>query len=218
MTTFSKRSVVCGACSRVFTQQVLLSTNAFGSPDLDTRPPGMQRSTMSAWVQRCPSCGYCSDDAAKFDERFRAVLESSEYRSQLANAHYPELASTFICKGMLADASARQSEAGWAYLQAAWVLDDAKMDQLAGVWRSQAADRLLALIAAGQSAAEQPGVSEAIATDCLRRAGRGAEALQLIERALAQSYEETITRILALQRMLVERGDTSRHLIEEALE
>ena len=55
-------------------------------------------------------------------------------------------------------------------------------------------------------------------TDCLRRAGRGAEALPVIETALGQSYDDIIRRILQFQRMLVQRGDTGSHLISEALE
>lgn len=218
MTTFAKESVVCGACGLVFTHHALSSTNAFGSPDLDTRPPEMQRSTMPAWIQRCPSCGYCSRDAAKIDDRFRPVIDGSAYHSQLADARYPELASTFICAAMLAEAIGRRDDAGWAYLHAAWTLDDANKDELARLCRGMAADGFLALLTEGHSFAQQPGASEAIVTDCLRRAGRGAEALQFVERALSQNYEDIIHKILALQRVLIQRGDTGRHLMKEALE
>ncbi len=212
------QSVICGSCGHAFTHEALGSVSTFGSPDLDTRPPEMHRSTMDMWVQRCPSCGYCSPDASKFDDRFRGVLNSSEYRSQLADTRHPELACTFVCTGMLADASARQDDAGWAYLRAAWVLDDAGKDDLAREWRSKAADRYLAALAAGKSFARQPGLSEAILTDCLRRSGRGAEALQVIERALCGSYDDIIHKILRLQRVLIQRGDASRHLTQEARE
>lgn len=218
MTTFAEESVVCGACGRVFTHHALASTNSFGSPDLDTRPPEMQRSTMHAWIQRCPSCGYCSRDASEFQDSLRAVLDSSEYRSQLADTRYPELASSFICSGMLADASERPDDAGWAYLHAAWVLDDARKDDLARLWRGKAADSFLAVVAEGHAFAAQPGASEAILIDCLRRAGRGGEALPLIERALSQNYEDIIHKILVLQRALIQRGDTAAHLVKEALE
>ncbi len=218
MTTFAQASVVCGCCGRAFSHQTLASTNASGSPDLDTRPPEMRRSTMDAWVQRCPSCGYCAQDASKFDDRFRAVVNSSEYRAQLADTRLPELAGTFVCMGMLADASARPDDAGWTYLHAAWVLDDARKDDLAREWRGKAADRWLAVLAAGKLFAYKPGASEAILTDCLRRSGRAAEALPVIERALSGNYDDIIHNILRFQRVLIQRGDTSRHLAEEALE
>src|SRR5947208_16297316 len=125
MTILAEQSAACGNCGHVFTHDTLASTSAIGSPDLDTRPPELQRSTMHTWIQRCPSCGYCSRDVAEFDNLFRPVIESAAYRSQLADARYPELASTFICAGMLAEAGEQQADAGWAYLQAAWTLDDA---------------------------------------------------------------------------------------------
>jgi uncharacterized Zn finger protein len=218
MTTFASQSVACGNCGHVFTHQTLASTITFGSPDLDTRPPELQRSTMHAWVQRCPSCGYCSRDVAEFDHRLRPVVESAEYRSQLTDVAYPELTSTFICAGMLAEATGQEVEAGWAYLHAAWTLDEANNDELARIWRGRAAGKVLAVLNDGQLFAEQPGASEAILTDCLRRAGRGTEALPIIERGLSQSYDDVIHKILALQRVLIRRGHTGRHLIKEAFE
>lgn len=218
MTTFANTSVVCGACGHVFTHRALASTNAFGSPDLDTRPPEMKRSTMHAWIQRCPSCGYCSQDAAKFDDRFRPLMDGSAYRSQLADTRYPELASTFICAAMLLESIGQLDDAGWSYLHAVWELDDANKDDLARLWRGKAADVFLALLAEGHSFNQQPGASEAIVTDCLRRAGRGTEALRVVEQALNQNYEDIIRKILTLQKVLIQRGDTGRHLIKEALE
>ena len=208
--------MACGNCGHVFTHHTLASTYAFGSPDLDTRPPELQRSTMHAWIQRCPSCGYCARDVAEFDNRLRPVIDGAGYRSQLADARYPELSSTFICAAMLAEAGERQADVGWAYLHAAWTLDDANNDELAGVWRGRAADKFLAVLNDGQLFAEQPGASDAIVTDCLRRSSRGTEALQVIERGLSQSYEDVIHKILAFERALIQRGDTGRHLIKEA--
>ena len=218
MTTFEQQSVVCGACGCVFTHKTWAMTSSCGSPALDTRPPEMDCMMLETCIQRCPSCGYCSSNATKFDEWLRAVMGGSAYRSQLADPHYPALASTFICAGLLAEASDQRHAAASANLRAAWVLDDEGKDKLARVCRSRAADTFLALLSAGHPFAAQPGVSEAIVTDCLRRAGRGAEALQVIERALGQSYDDIIRRILQFQRMLVQRGDTGSHLISEALE
>src|SRR6266487_3360228 len=218
MTTFAQHSVACGNCGHLFTHQTIASTYTFGSPDLDTRPPELQRSTMHAWIQRCPSCGYCSRDVAEFDPRFRPVMEGAEYGSQLADSRYPALASTFVCAGMLAAAGGRRADAGWAYLHAAWTLDDANKDELARVWRRRAADKFLAVLNDGQLFAEQLGASEAIVTDCLRRAGRGSEALQVVDRGLSQSYDDVIHKILALERKLIQRGDTGRHVFKEAFE
>ena len=54
-------------------------------------------------------------------------------------------------------------------------------------------------------------------TDCLRRAGRGTEAMPIIERGLSQGYDDVIHKILVFERALIQRGDTGRHLIKEAI-
>jgi hypothetical protein len=108
MTTFASQSVACGNCGHVFNHPTLASTYTFGSPDLDTRPPELQRSTMHAWIQRCPSCGYCSRDVAEFDHRLRPVLESAEYRSQLADLRYPHA----VRRGHGAEFNADQPKTG----------------------------------------------------------------------------------------------------------
>ena len=57
MTTQSAEECTCAVCGRVSMQGVIMSTNAFGSPDLDLRPPPMERFTIDHWVQECPHCG-----------------------------------------------------------------------------------------------------------------------------------------------------------------
>jgi len=215
MTTYMESSVVCGACGHVFTWHQLASTNTDGSPDLDTRPAEMQRSTMHAWIQRCPSCSFCACDVAKFDERFREVMTQPAYKSQLADSRYPNLTSTFICAAILAESIGERAGAGWNYLHAAWTLDDAEKGDLARVCRGKAADIFLAILTEGRPFVQQPGASEALVTDCLRRAGRGPEALKVIESVLNQDCNGVIRRILTFQRTLIERGNTSRHLIAE---
>lgn len=218
MSTIANRYVICGACQHEFGYSFLRSVCIFYGPDLDSRLGEMARSTMSDWIVRCPSCSYCAPDIEKFDERSRVVLQSPEYSSQLSDTVYPETAAKFICSGMLADAAEKFDDAGWAYLRTAWVFDDANNDSLASEWRSKAADRFLTFIATGELSKEKPGTFETIAIDCLRRSGRGDEALQLIEKSLNQNYEDTIRKIVSFQKTLIERGDTSLHLASEALE
>lgn len=218
MSTIINMDIVCEACGHSFGQTTLSSISIIDPPDLDTRPGEMLRSYLDIFVKRCPSCNYCSRDLSKFDDRFREVMESSEYKSQLEDTTYPELASSFICNGMLADSAENLSEAGFAYLHAAWVLDDADNDPLARVWRSKAADRFLKLLSEGEIFAKTPGTSEAITIDCLRRAGRGDEALRLIEQASNQNYNDQQQNIFSFQKELIKSGDTSRHILSEVIE
>lgn len=125
----------------------IASTNAFGSCDLDTRPPEMERSTLRSQVQRCPSCGFCAVEVKDFDQRYSAILESEAYQKQLIAPECPELALTFLCAGMLAEGVTRHQEAGWLFLRAAWVCDDHKRDELARRCRCRAADQFIAAMA-----------------------------------------------------------------------
>ncbi len=217
MTTFAQETVTCGACRFVFKHHVLASTNTFGSCDLDTRPPEMQRSTMSTWIQRCPSCGYSARDITQFNAGMAPVLHGPEYQAHLTDPRYPDLANHFLCAAMLMQAVGQAADAGWAMLHAAWVLDDAKKDELARLCRSDAADSFVAALAAGETLGQQAGASEAIIVDCLRRAGRGGEALTVIDRALASGCDGIIKKVLVFERSLIECGDTSCHLVSDAL-
>jgi hypothetical protein len=178
----------------------------------------MARSTLHGQVQRCPACGYCAVEADDFDERFRAVIESESYREHLNAADYPKLASSFICAGMLFEAIGQQGEAGWAYLKAAWVLDDHKKDRLARHWRSRAAEQFLAAIGRDELLGDQAGAIEAVVADCLRRAKQFAKALKVIRYAERGECEPVIRKVLAFERVLIQRSDTACHTVAEALE
>ncbi|MBK8001211.1 MAG: hypothetical protein IPK15_21490 [Verrucomicrobia bacterium] len=217
MTTYANNADTCGACGHVFTHPVLMSTNAFGSADLDTRPPEMQRSTMEVWVTRCPSCGYCARRISVCDDRQRPVLESAAYRSQLADRDYPELASTFLCQAMLLAAVDEPHQAAWSRLHAAWVLEDAEKSEQARQWRGRAADEFLAIPLASRPQDEPAGAYEAVVVDCLRRAGRGDEALAWLDRLSGQDIGGVIQKVLLFQRVLIQRADIDRHRISEAL-
>eukprot|EP01084_Bolivina_argentea_P174580 302388_1 len=64
-TTLDKESSACPVCHTTSTHMIITSTNQFGSPDLDLRPPPMKRSTLSRNVQCCPNCGFCQYNLGK---------------------------------------------------------------------------------------------------------------------------------------------------------
>ena len=68
MTTLDEAKKKCAVCGKISAHFEVTSTNTFGAPDLDTRPPEMMRSTMDMWVQECPSCGYLSGGSEKLRE------------------------------------------------------------------------------------------------------------------------------------------------------
>lgn len=66
MTVLLRAFSYCPICGQKVNHRLLVSTNSFGSPDLDFRPAGMHRSTMPYWHVQCPECGYV---AKNFDRR-----------------------------------------------------------------------------------------------------------------------------------------------------
>ena len=217
MTTYYGEKITCGACGEAFEHQACGSTNTMGYPDLDCRPALMQRYTMGTWVQRCPGCGYCAVNAGVFEESMRPVLAGEPYATQLRDPRLPKLAASFICSGFLREAVGDRKAAGLAYLHAAWCLDDANATELARTWRATAATHFLALLADNRQFDGEAGAAEAIAIDCLRRAGRAADALELLGRAKGRKGEPIFDQIFAFQKKLIERGDVAGHTVGEAV-
>ena len=69
MSTFLQITQICAVCKHKSSATIVASTNAFGAPDLDMRPPEMRRSTMHFWVSTCPKCGYTASDIEKLPEK-----------------------------------------------------------------------------------------------------------------------------------------------------
>ena len=70
----------CSVCGTVSEYMALASTNNLGGgPDLDLRPAEMMRSTMNVWLQRCPGCGYVSEDVSNLSRVDREWLNSDKY-------------------------------------------------------------------------------------------------------------------------------------------
>ena len=185
--------------------------------DLDTRPPQMERATLLVCVQRCPDCGYCAFDVSVFAEKSRSILESPGYQAQLKDSSIPELASSFICAGLLYEEAEQLAESGWSFLRAAWVFDDADLVEQSQIWRSRAADLFIRSMDAAAPIIEQDGASEIVLAECLRRSGRDLDALRIIQRAKTQNPPEIFRRVLEFQLKLVQAGDLKVHTLAEVL-
>jgi len=216
MTTLYQEKIRCAVCGAETECTGIGSTNAFGSPDLDTRPPEMKRSTIFAWVQRCPECGYCASDVSNAPPQAAALVYSPEYGRQLSDATYSQLANSFLCKAMIDEGSGDFSAAAWALIHAAWACDDDENPVPARVCRSKAADMIEMALGNGQAIIDQEGAETAIRVDLLRRAGRLAEARQLISTKRPEINEDIISKILTFEDTLVTRGDESCHTVAEA--
>lgn len=217
MTTDYEEKVRCCVCGAENEFTGISSTNTFGSADLDTRPPESMRSTISVWVQRCPECGYCASDVGVPRLEAQAAVTGKEYKDQLNDPTYPQLANSFLCKAIVDREAKDYSAATWALIHAAWACDDSDHPNQAMVCRQKAVDMLAVAEERGQQVAEQEGTSTAILADLLRRSGRLDQARKVIASRRDGIAEDIIVRILDFQTALIDKNDVSCHTIAEAL-
>ncbi|MEW6034464.1 MAG: hypothetical protein AB1603_06390 [Chloroflexota bacterium] len=236
MTTTSERKKKCAVCGEVSKHSVVRSAGRHGSPDLDTRPPSLERFTIDTWVQRCPSCGYCSWSISRRVPRGASeVVRSELYQVQLRSRDFPRLANQFLCWSLVQEQAGNFAGAGWACIHAAWVCDDAAefnmlygnvSGQEMGVRDEAAAARNCRLKAAlllararerGQRFGVQVGSEEALMADLLRRAGRFDSAIRMADCGLNEDPKEVLACILELQKKLAASSDAGCHTIAEAI-
>lgn len=218
MTTVRVEQLTCAVCGHRDRYTRLTSSNRFGAPDLDSRPPEMLRSTISLWVQACQVCGYCAPDVSQLPPPGAAdLVRSKDYQTLLNSPDFPRLANEFLCWARLLEAS-DPVRAGWARLHAAWVCDDAGNQPAAGACRLQAAELWQRVLAAGARLLADIGTDYALLADLLRRAGQFEAAEAVCERGLAQDPEQPVHAILKFQRVLSTRRDTARYTVAQALD
>lgn len=111
-------------CGKESEFSVLTSTNCFGSPDLDLRPAQMQRSTMNLWVQRCPECGFVSEQVSDSCKVTKDFIESCDYINSDGCQFKSFLADAFYKQYMILLESKKHVDAYSALLHCAWACDD----------------------------------------------------------------------------------------------
>jgi hypothetical protein len=195
---------------------VVGSTSTFWSPDLDTRPSELKRSTIIAWVKRCSECGFCASDITNAPFLARSVVHSSQYVQQLSEETNPELANSFLCKALIDQDVGNYAAASWACIHAAWACDDAKKVNSAQKCRNKALDMINRSIAAGQSLSEEKGEEIAIQADLFRRASHIEDAKNFIADKRNAITNDNVIKILDYQNYLLSKCDVSCHTIAEA--
>jgi len=217
MTGFVESEVTCAVCGCVNHVRRPDGRNAYGSADLDTRPPETLRSALPLQVQCCVSCGHCARDLGVALAGADAAVAEDDYRALLDDPALPDKAAEFLCRARIEAGAGALAESFWATLAAAWVADDAQDEAGAEACRRLAVAALRMARAAGRRLGEQPGTDAAIEVDLLRRAGAFAEASRCIRVALAGPLPEVIAQVLRFQHDLVAERDRAAHLLSEAL-
>src|SRR5919201_2873294 len=129
MTTFEEIQATCGVCGAISAQQAIASTSRFGAPDLDLRPPELERSTLAWRCARCPVCGYVAGadlglPAGAAAEAVRATIDGQPYKAASADGGLPQHARDACCRALVADAVGDEPAAAQYRLWAAWACDD----------------------------------------------------------------------------------------------
>ena len=130
MTTFRDFDKKCAVCTKTSPQTVLGSTSTLGYPDLDLRPSEMKRSSMFAWLQECPHCGYVAVNIEKELEASPELLKSDEYLSCEGYEFKSDLAKIFFKHFLISKAEGNYRPQFFSLLHCAWKCDDAE-DELA---------------------------------------------------------------------------------------
>lgn len=217
MTTINRVPVRCACCGTTADVVVICSTHAFGSADLDTRPPEMMRSTLAYGVARCDACGYCAPELGETSPGAAEAMTGTRYRDLLADPELPEKTRQFACWAEIARAGKLWRERAWALVHAAWAADDAGHAAVAGTMRLAAVDAIAEAHEAGVRIAGQDGADEAIEVDLLRRAGAFDAAGRAILAGLRRVPEPLVRRVLEYQAELVDRRDIGAHVLAEVI-
>ena len=217
MTTMSEEEVECCVCGTESSHMAIGSTNAFGSPDLDTRPPEMRRSTIYHWIQRCPSCGYCSSDISECNGNIKELVDSKEYQGIIKRRDIAKVAASFLASSFLNQKQHQYAESAWRAIHAAWICDDDNNYEASKECRKEAISMIGAAEEHSQKLAGQAGASEAITIDLLRRAGIFNKALELARETKTKDIEAIISQVILFEEKLLLSEDLDSHTVAEAL-
>ena len=212
MTTFRPKTQKCYVCGNESTQRIISNTNRFGSPDLDLRPPEMERSTMPYWVTVCPSCGYAARDLSDETGVSAEWLRSESYISCDGISFESVLAKIFYRRYLISTRDGKMKDAFFTLLYAAWSCDDAQDDTNAIRCRELALSLIDTLI---ETDGDYRNTFLLIKADLLRRAG-------LFDR-LAEEFasftceKERTQRIIQFQLQKAKEKDARCYRISDAV-
>lgn len=206
MSTFRMIKKKCGLCGHEFETRTLMSTNAFGSPDLDLRPPQMKRATMSMWIDKCPNCGYAHAEIEKNGKQHKAFIKSKNYKLCEGKKLESGLARDYYRYALVLLRENDKQHAYDAFLHAAWALDDANDKEGASICRNKA----IALF--NVDLCDNPNL-QLRHIDLLRRVGKFSKAINLID---SLDFEDDLmNKVANFQKKLSEIKDTDCYRVAD---
>ena len=212
MTSYDTRVRKCYCCGKKSEHCELMSSNSWGSPDLDQRPPGMFRATVEDWLQECPFCGYVAPIIDKGDAKARSFVATPEFRAACLDPLADPASRRFLVRAAQDAYYGDRRSAFLNTLCAAWVADDNK---------EQASEALTLRL---RAAAHLEGRTiksidtRLLLLDVLRRAQRWEAAEGLASQLAAEDLGYPFADIVAFHRGKIEAKDSGRFTIARALD
>ena len=217
MTTLHQEEQSCAMCGAKSEHTSIDSTNSFGSPDLDLRPPEMQRSTMAYWVQECPDCGYAYGSIEEKAPQAETTITSDAYKAILSNPLNGSLTGRFLKASLISEGAQEPKAAANYALNAAWAADDTDDKEGAISHRNRASELFVTSLDGVDETTEQSIVIRTRMVDILRRAERWEEAVALADVLLGSELDPTIKSALEFERSAASKQDGRCYTIETAL-
>jgi hypothetical protein len=237
MTTIVQQERTCALCGEKSHQNVVSSTNVFGSPDLDLRPPEMRRSTMMYWVEECPHCCYVYGSIELLVPGAETVVQRPELPPEILRPprsiwarllflHNPpepaakpkrNLVKAFSTASRIAELGKQIEKAAEYALWAAWAADDAKDNQTAKLCRDRAADLFRTFLSDAENSKDQRILISTRLADILRRAEHWNEAIQLAAVTLDEVPDGPIRDVLAFEIAASQKSDAACYRIADVI-
>jgi hypothetical protein len=216
MTTLRPMETTCALCGAKSEQTVIGSTNSFGAPDLDLRPPEMKRSTLRFWVQECPSCGYAFKSIEKTAVEAESTVAGDAYQAVASGPLQGSVSGRCLKASILAEEAPDLNIAANYALWAAWAADDDGDKDGAVSHRSRAADLFDKSLNGEDESSEHAIITRTLMVDILRRAERWAEAMELANTLLKTDLDAAIRTVLKFQVSVASKKDDQCYTVDEA--
>ena len=210
MTTIGEVERTCALCGKTSEQMTLDSTNAMGAPDLDLRPPEMQRSTMSLWIEHCVHCGYTNKRIDLSVVGAEAVLPAQNKPEQALS-----LIEQFLTASRVADLTGDKTQAAHYALCAAWAADDKEETDTAVHCRRRALAYFKAATDTPDADPDQRLHMRVRMVDLLRRCLDWEAASQLAQEIMSEGADGVIGDVVRFQLKLCKQGDANCYTVAD---
>jgi hypothetical protein len=216
MTTFATQQVECAVCGTGSEQQVVGSTIAMGSPDLDFRPAELQRSTIKWLLQECLNCGYVSPDLSKEEPGAREIMDDEAFVVLQSGSAGGTLAQRYLKRSLLDEKLGHLKRAAERTLAAAWAADDASNPD-ASQHRTKAIDLFAAAAMDMPDGSKESIMQRVRMIDLQRRAGNFGKAVTLADSLLAEELDPTARSVAEFGRGKAVSKDANVYRVADAI-